>query len=101
MTDKLKKTALISEVADEAGLTQAVVRQVLDAAAVVIKSNLAAGRDAFLFGLGKLSVVHRGPRPARHMRTGERVIVPPRYVALYRPSSGLEAVINGRDDDQA
>lgn len=101
MTDKLKKAALIEEVADEAGLTKAVVRQVLDATSVVIKANLAAGRDAFLFGLGKISVKHRGPRPARHMVTGEKVIVPPRYVALYSPSTSLEAVINGRDDDQA
>ena len=88
------KRELITEVAEASGHNETVVRQVFEAITSSVLTSLAGGASVMLLGLGKLSVVHRGPKKARHMKTGEVVIVPPRKVAKLRPSDATHAAIN-------
>jgi len=88
------KADLIAAVAAESGQSKAVVRGVLDAAGDVIAAALVRGEEAFLVGLGKLATSPRGPRRARHMRTGEPVIVPERTALVYRPYAPLVRALN-------
>ena len=74
----------------------ATVRSVLDEAASAVRESLSAGEPVFLFGLGKLSISQRGEKVARNIRTGETVIVPPRSVAVYRPSTSVDDAVNAR-----
>jgi DNA-binding protein HU-beta len=91
----MKKHELTDKTAEATGQTRGVVRQILDAAADVTRAALARRDDVFLFGLGKLSVVRRGEKVARHMTSGERVIVPARNVAHFRPSESVDRAANG------
>ena len=90
----MKKHELIDSVAEESGFTRVQVRTLLDSVSRVVHDAVNAGGDVFLAGLGKLSVSHRGPRKARDLHKRIAVIVPPRYVILFRPSESLKAAAN-------
>jgi len=85
---------LIKEVANGSGHTEKAVREVFEATVEQVLKALAQGRSVMLLGLGKISVVHRGPKKARNIHTGEVVMVPPRNVATLRPSDAVGAAIN-------
>lgn len=90
----MKKAELIAETAAISGHSKTLVRGVLDAAEAAVKAAVMTGSGAFLFGLGKLEVRERGEKKARHMRTGEPVIVPARKVVIFKPSDSLLASAN-------
>lgn len=92
----MKKHDLVDTIAKSSGVSRATVRDVLDAAANAVRGTLATGEPVFLFGLGKLSISERGEKVARNLRTGEAVIVPPRKVAVYRPSTSVDDAVNAR-----
>ena len=92
----MKKHDLVDRIARGSGVPRQTVRTVLDEAAVAAREALAAGDDVFLFGLGKLSVTQRGEKIARDLRTGQPVVVPPRKVAVYRPSTSVDDAVNAR-----
>lgn len=73
-----------------------VVRDVLDAAAIVTRDTISRGESVMLFGLGKLHTVQRGEKRARNIRTGETVIVPPRRAVLLQPSDALVEAANSK-----
>lgn len=89
----MKKNELISAVASRTGLPQTDVRATLVATNAVIHDTLSAGEGVFLFGLGKLSVVHRPPRKARNIHTGDQVMVPERNVPLFKASESLTVAV--------
>lgn len=90
----MKKKELVAEVAAYSGQTQEAVRAVLDAADLVVRTAVARGAEVFLFGIGKLVTSKRGPKTARHMVSGARVVVPARVAVLFRPSDALVAAAN-------
>lgn len=91
----MKKAQLISAVAEVTGHTKIAVAAVLDATADVARKAIGQGEDVFLFGVGKLSVTHRGEKKARDMHKGTPVVVPPRNVVVFRPSEGFNEAANG------
>jgi DNA-binding protein HU-beta len=90
------KKELIQAVAAAADETQGRVRKVLDALERVVEDTIAGGEAVMLAGLGKLMPRPRGAKRARHMVTGESVVVGPRTVVLLKPSDGLLAAANNR-----
>jgi nucleoid DNA-binding protein len=88
------KKDLLAEVARETGHSEPLVRAILEATKNVTLRALAEGRSVMLIGLGKLSVVHRGPRPARNLHTREAVTVPARNVAVVRFSDAVRDAVN-------
>lgn len=88
------KKELVRAVAADSGQTQETVRAVFDSCEKVVLAAISRGKSVMLFGLGKLVISARGPKRARHMRTGEAVIVPPRRVPMLRPSDGLSDAAN-------
>jgi nucleoid DNA-binding protein len=88
------KKELVKAVATESGDTEVSVRRMLDAMDKVVRGAIAAGRPVMLAGLGKLFTRRRGPKKARHMVSGNAVVVPERTVVLLKPSDGLLAAAN-------
>lgn len=89
----LKKN-LIDAVAGDTGVSKKDIRQVMDSIVTVTRKSLAAGDDVMLFGLGKMHVVKRGPKVARNIRTGEKVIVPPRLAVVMAPNDAIVKEVN-------
>ncbi len=90
------KAELIKSTSELSGHPQSTVRSVLDAAADVTKKTISEGESVFLFGIGKLTVVQRGQKMARNIRTGESVVVPPRKAVLLQPSDSLVEAANAK-----
>lgn len=88
------KKELIEGVSALSGVPKKTVREVLDAMCDVTASALAVGDSVMLAGVGKLTVNHRGPKAARNLKTGEKVIVPARNVVVLAPSDMLTRVVN-------
>lgn len=88
------KKDLIKAAAQHSGQPETTVRAVVDAIEHAVLGAVRQGQSVMLLGLGKLSISRRGPKKARHMKTGEPVIVPARNVALLRPSDSLNEAAN-------
>lgn len=88
------KKDLIKAAAKHSGHPESTVRAVVDSTEAVVLDAVRRGDSVMLMGLGKLSVTRRGPKKARHMVTGQSVVVPERNVVLLRPSDGLAQAAN-------
>lgn len=93
------KHELIKEVSTDTGVPQQTVRHVLESVVTTVTTALRKGRPVHLFGLGKLFVSQRGPKRARNIWTGEDVTVPPRTVAVFRPSVAVDEAAKGTKGD--
>ena len=94
----LTKAALVEQVAHVAGLTKKRAEVIVDTVFGNIAVALQQGEKVELRGFGSLR--RREPRRGRNPRTGERVDVPPRRVAYFKPGKDLKELIN-REPAQA
>lgn len=83
------KNQLIKAVAKDTGIGADQVRRVIESIFDQATAAIKRGEEVFLLGLGKISISRRGPKTARHMVTGEKVVVPSRSVPVFRPSVAL------------
>lgn len=88
------KKDLINLVAADTGVGKKTIRQVMDSIVDRTTRALVAGDNAMIFGLGRMSVVKRGPKLARNIWSGENVIVPPRNAVVMAPSDALVKAVN-------
>ena len=101
MTDgSLTKAALIKEVAHVAGLTRKCAEIIVDAVFGSIVETLHRGEKVELRGFGSFRLRRREPHRGRNPRTGDRVDVPSKRVAYFKPGKELKGLIN-REPAQA
>lgn len=81
---ELYTTELVRRVAQETGVSQRVVRQVIGASLRTIETALMAGERVTLPGFGTFSTSQRRAGRIRSVRTGRPVEVPARRVAAFR-----------------
>ncbi len=95
MTDgSLTKAALIEEVAHVAGLTKKRAEIIVDTVFGSIVETLHRGERVELRGFGSFRLRRREPRRGRNPRTGDRVEVPSKRVAYFKPGKELKELIN-------
>ena len=85
---------LVDAVADDTGIPKKTIRRVMDSIVHSTHEALIKGDSVRLFGLGCMSVVQRGPKAARNIWTGEKVIVPQRRVVVMSPSDTMTQGLN-------
>ena len=91
MTDgSLTKAALIEEVAHVAGLTKKRAEIIVDTVFGSIVETLHRGERVELRGFGSFRLRRREPRRGRNPRTGDRVEVPSKRVAYFKPGKELK-----------
>ncbi len=90
----MTKADLVADVAKTNGLTridaEVVVQTVLDS----IVEALNSGEKVELRGFGSFRHRQRNPPQGRNPKTGEKVQVPAKKVAYFRPGKGLKELIN-------
>jgi DNA-binding protein HU-beta len=89
------KTDLVRRVAQETGVSQRVVSQVLSASLGTIQAALAAGERVTVPGFGTFYTSQRQAGRVRSVRTGRQVDVPARRVAAFRVGEILKREVAG------
>ena len=90
----LTKAALVEQVAYATGLTKKRAEIIVDTVFGNIAKALQQGEKVELRGFGSFRLRRREPRRGRNPRTGDRVDVPPRRVAYFKPGKELKELIN-------
>lgn len=67
---------LVSALAEKTGLTKAKVKEVIDAHAELLVSELQSAGSVQLPGIGKLKLGERAERQGRNPSTGETITIP-------------------------
>ena len=91
----LYTTDLVRRVAQQTGLSQRVVRQVLGSSLRTIQAALSAGELVTLPGFGTFYTSQRRAGRVRSVRTGRQVEVPARRVAVFRVGEVLKRAVAG------
>ena len=90
----LTKAALIEEVAEVAGLSKKRAEIVVDTVFGGIVETLHRGEKVELRGFGSFRLRRREPHRGRNPKTGDRVDVPSKRVAYFKPGKDLKELIN-------
>ena len=89
----MTKQELIGRISGVVGTPKSTAESVLGVFAMEVAKELAVGGEVSLPGLGKFKAVERGAREARNPATGEKIAVPAKRVAKFRPASALRAAL--------
>ena len=85
--DKISKTRLIKEIADELGTKESTVKLILLKAASKIDCYAKNGQAVEYPGLGKFYPATRAARTCRNLQTGLPVSVPAKRVLAFKPGA--------------
>ena len=89
----MKKSELVEQVADRAGLARGRAAVAVDAALAAIEAELAGGGEVTITGFGRFSVTERAARQARNPRTGEPIDVPAGRAPRFSPGTQLKRAV--------
>ena len=90
----LTKAALVAQVAHVADLTKKRAEVIVETVFGSIAESLCRGDKVEVRGFGSFRLRRREPRRGRNPRTGDRVDVPPKRVAYFKPGKELTEQIN-------
>ena len=85
----MTKNELIDAIASQSGLTKADSQKALNAIIESISGALKRNDSVQLIGFGTFSVDERAAREGRNPATGEKMQIPAKKVAKWKPSKGL------------
>lgn len=85
----MTKNELIDAIASQSGLTKADSQKALNAIIESISGALKRNDSVQLVGFGTFSVDERAAREGRNPATGEKMQIPAKKVAKWKPSKGL------------
>ncbi len=81
---------LVAELADKTDLSKAKAREVLDAHAELITSELKSAGSVNLVGLGKFKLNDRAERQGRNPSTGAAITIPAAKVVKFSAAKGFK-----------
>ena len=87
----MNKSELVSQVAEEVGLTKTQANAALDAIIEAISKVLKKGDKVTLVGFGTFSVSKRAARKGRNPQTGETIKIKAKKVAKFKPGKELNS----------
>lgn len=90
----MNKNELISEVADQAGLTKADAGKAVEAVFDTITAALKKSDDVRLVGFGTFSVTQRKASTGRNPRTGEPMTIAASTQPKFKAGKGLKDAVN-------
>ena len=90
----MTKAALVEMVADVADVTKKRAEVIVETVFRSIAESLCRGEKVELRGFGSFRLRRREPHRGRNPRTGDRVDVPSKRVAYFKPGKELREQIN-------
>ena len=90
----MTKADLANAVAESSGSTKVDAELVVETVLESIIESVNSGENVELRGFGSFRLRQRRPRQVRSPKTGEKVQVPAKRVAYFKPGLGLKQLIN-------
>ena len=90
----MNKNDLISQVADDSGLSKADATKAVDAVLYNIAGSLSNGGEVRLVGFGTFSVTHRKATTGRNPRTGESIQIKASNQPKFKAGKALKDAVN-------
>ena len=90
----MNKNDLISQVADDAGLSKVDATKAVDAVLDNIAGSLSNGGEVRLVGFGTFSVTHRKATTGRNPRTGEAIQIKASNQPKFKAGKALKDAVN-------
>ncbi len=90
----MNKNDLISQVADDAGLSKVDATKAVDAVLDNIAGSLGNGGEVRLVGFGTFSVTHRKATTGRNPRTGETIQIKASNQPKFKAGKALKDAVN-------
>jgi integration host factor subunit beta len=84
------KKEIVKTISDEIGMTQLKTKEIVQKTFDAIVEALVEERRIELRNFGVFEVKRRAARKARNPRTGDRVVVPAKFVVIFKPGKEME-----------
>lgn len=84
----------LADKVDDSKIRQIITHQFLEGFLEQTKSSLEQGEEVKLSNFGNFTLLNKAARPGRNPKTGDVVIIKPRRVVVFKPSSTLKKRIN-------
>ncbi len=92
-TKRMTQTQLVKKLADGAGLTNKVVKQILDSLATIAVTETKKNGVFVVPGIGRLVRVDRKARVGRNPATGQPIKIPAKKVVRFRVAKACKDAI--------
>ena len=93
----LGKKQIVEEVAKKTKLTKKDSEMAINALLEIITSNLKKKKSVRLIPFGTFEVRRRAGRTGRNPRTGERIRIPDKRVATFKPGKAFREMVNASE----
>ena len=90
----MKKTEIMSALAEKTGLTKADVEKVYNATFELIKEELSKGNEISVAGFGKFKITERAAREGRNPQTGETIKIAASKSVGFKAGKELKEPVN-------
>ena len=94
----MTKAEIVNRVSEATGMSRKDAIQALELFLTSIKDGLKEGEKISLVGFGTFYVKHKNARNGRNPRTGERIHIPPKLIATFKPGKSFRQLINDGHD---
>jgi nucleoid DNA-binding protein len=84
------KKEIVRTISEQIGQTQLQTKEIVQKTFDAIIETLVADRRIELRNFGVFEVKRRAPRRARNPRTGDKVLVPEKFVVTFKPGKEME-----------
>lgn len=89
----------ISEMAQRLNWTQTKVSETVDATVRVVNEKLSENAQISIYNFGVLETKKKSERISVNPQSGQRYLVPPSIVAIFKPATAIKEQLKNLDDD--
>ena len=94
----MTKAEIVNRVAEMTGMSRKDTIEALEIFLEAVKDSLKQGDKISLVGFGTFFVKEKKARHGRNPRTGERIQIPPKFIATFKPGKAFRQLINDGAD---
>lgn len=91
----MTKAEIVNQVAERTGMSRKDAMQAVELFLDSIKTGLKNGEKISLVGFGTFFLKEKKARNGRNPRTGQRISIPAKKIATFKPGKAFRQLVNG------
>lgn len=97
----MTKAVVAQKIADKTGMSRKDTIDALEIFLECVKDALKQEKKVSLVGFGTFFVKEKNARNGRNPRTGEKIYIPPKLVATFKPGKAFREMVNASNPKPA